>query len=101
MRIDSGNTCAGNGRTANWFSRGVIVTVDNESKGRNDTFFRVIKPVISDKEIKYIVEASRDGSSWFQISHVSIDRLSGNAIDWLIKEHGGTSYQCHLEPPKI
>ena len=53
MRIDSGNTCAGNGRTANWFSRGMIVTVDNESKGRDDTFFRVIKPVINDKEIEY------------------------------------------------
>ncbi|OMP89492.1 hypothetical protein BZP36_27580 [Raoultella terrigena] len=101
MRIDSGNTCAGNGRTANWFSRGVIVTVDNESKGRDDTFFRVIKPVINDKEIKYIVEVSRDGRSWFQISRVSINRLSGHAVDWLINEHGGISYQCHLEGPKI
>ncbi|WP_074423650.1 MULTISPECIES: hypothetical protein [Klebsiella pneumoniae complex] len=81
MRIDSGNTCAGNDRTANWFSRGVIVTVDNESKGRNDTFFGVIKPVINDEEIKYIVEASRDGSSWCKISHVSCDRISEHAVN--------------------
>ncbi|HCC2460355.1 TPA: hypothetical protein M4162_004087 [Klebsiella variicola] len=101
MRIDSGDTCAGNGRTANWFSRGVIVSVDNESQGRDDTLFRVIKPVINDKEIEYIVEASRDGESWYQISHVSIDRLSGHAIDWFINEHGGASYQCHLEGPRI
>jgi hypothetical protein len=101
MRVDSGNTCAGNNQTAKWFSAGVIVTVDEKSMGRDDTWFRVVKPTINDRKIEYTIEASRDRKAWFQISHVSINRLSGQAVDWLIREHGGTSYQCHVEGPKI
>ncbi|MFJ5378160.1 hypothetical protein ACIPSX_12520 [Pectobacterium sp. CHL-2024] len=101
IRADSGNTCAGNNQTAKWFSSAVIVTIDQESMGRDDTWFRVVKPTINDKEIEYMIEASRDRKSWFPISHVSINRLSGRAVDWFLKEHGGISYQCHVESPKI
>ncbi|HCT2142733.1 TPA: hypothetical protein OTQ49_000881 [Raoultella ornithinolytica] len=80
---------------------GVIVSVDNEPKGWDDTFFRVIKSVINVKEIEYIVEDSRDSKSWFQILHVSFNRLSVHVVNWLLTEHGGTSHQCRMDAPKI
>lgn len=101
MRAKSGNTCVKNGHTTTWFSEAVIVFIDGESQGRDDTWFRVMKPVINDKEIEYTIEASRDRKRWSAMSHVSINRISGQAVDWLIHEHGGTSYDCHLEMKKI
>lgn len=101
MRAKSGDTCVKNGRTTSWFSEAVIVYIDGESQGRDDTWFRVVKPVITDREIEYTIEASRDQKRWGIMSHVSINRISGQAVDWLINEHGGTSYECHLEGKKI
>ncbi|CAK9884242.1 MAG: hypothetical protein XXXJIFNMEKO3_00624 [Candidatus Erwinia impunctatus] len=101
MKTKSGNTCVTNGHISTWFSEGVIVSIDGESQGRDDTWFRVVKPVITNKEIEYTIEASRDNKYWGAISHVSINRVSGKAVDWFINEHGGTSYNCHLEGKKI
>lgn len=80
-----------------WFTESVIIMQNNESLGRDDTWFRVNRPTINDLRIEYTVEASRDKVNWIPQSHVTINRISGEAIDWAIYEHGGTSYQCHLE----
>lgn len=101
MKAQSGSTCVKNGLTTTWFSEAVIVSIDGESQGRDDTWFRVVKPVITDKEIEYTIEASRNRKNWGAMTHVSINRISGQAVDWLINEHGGTSYDCHLEGKKI
>jgi hypothetical protein len=101
MRIASGDSCVGNGQSATWFVEAVIVDIDGEPQGRDDTWFRVLSPTITDKKIEYKVEGSRDNKVWGLVSNVSINRLSGQAVDWLIGEHGGIAYRCHLEGRKI
>lgn len=101
IRADSGDTCVSNGQSTNWFTEAVIVDIDGQPQGRDDTWFRVVHPIITDKTIEYKIEGSRDNKTWGLVSHVSINRLSGQAVDWLIGEHGGISYQCHLEGRKI
>ncbi|HAU9271279.1 TPA: hypothetical protein JEX60_004233 [Escherichia coli] len=101
IRIDSGNACVADGKTTTWFTESVIIMQNNESLGRDDTWFRVNRPTINDLRIAYTVEASRDKVNWIPQSHVTINRISGESIDWAIYEHGGTSYQCHLEGKKI
>lgn len=49
MKAQSGSTCVKNGLTTTWFSEAGIVSIDGESQGRDDTWFRVVKPVITDK----------------------------------------------------
>ncbi|WP_261434754.1 hypothetical protein [Serratia ficaria] len=88
-------------QTTTWFTEAVIVDIDGESQGRDDTWFRVVNPTITDKKIEYKIEGSRDKKAWGLVSNVSINRLSGQAVDWLIGEHGGTAYKCHLEGRKI
>lgn len=101
MKAQTGNTCVKNGLTTTWFTEAVIVTVDGESMGRDDTWFRVARPTVNEREIEYTIEASRDKKQWIIMSRVSINRISGQAVDWLIREHGGTSYNCHLEGKKL
>lgn len=101
IRTDSGSSCVGNGKTTKWFTGAVIVDIDGENQGRDDTWFRVVNPTITDERIEYTIEATRDNKKWGDVSHVSINRLSGEAVDWLIGETGGTTYQCHLERKKI
>lgn len=43
-----------------WFTEAVIVDIDGESRGRDDTWFRVVHPTITDKSIEYKIEGSRD-----------------------------------------
>ncbi|MDE8557613.1 hypothetical protein [Pantoea vagans] len=101
MKNQSGSTCVKNGMTTIWFTEAVIVTIDGESLGRDDTWFKVARPIVNDKEIDYTIEASRDKKEWITMSKVSINRISGQAVDWFIREHGGTSYNCHLEGKKL
>ncbi|MFJ5387311.1 hypothetical protein [Pectobacterium sp. CHL-2024] len=101
MRVDSGDSCVSNGKKTTWLTGAVIVEIDGIPQGRDDTWFRVVKPAITDKKIEYVIEGSRDKKNWGMVSNVSINRLSGQAVDWFIGEHGGNSYQCHLEGPKI
>lgn len=101
MQVASGNSCVVSGQSTTWFVEAVIVDIDGEPQGRDDTWFRVVHPTITDKIIEYKIEGSRDKKIWGLVSNVSINRLSGQAVDWLIGEHGGTAYTCHLEGRKI
>ncbi|EJF32552.1 MULTISPECIES: hypothetical protein [Enterobacteriaceae] len=101
MQADKGSTCVGNGQTTQWMTEAVIVDIGGEPQGRDDTWFRVVQPVVNDKEIAYKIEGSRDQKTWGLVSNVEINRLTGGAVDWFVAEHGGTAYQCHLEGPKI
>jgi hypothetical protein len=88
-----------NGKSTSWFTEAVIVDIDGEPQGRDDTWFRVVHPIITDEKIEYVIEGSRDKKIG-GVSHVSINRLTGEAVDWFIADQGGTSYQCHLENEK-
>ena len=101
LRVDSGSSCVGNGKTTKWLTGAVIVDIDGVNQGRDDTWFRVKSPTITDERIEYTLEATRDNQKWGTVSHVTINRLSGQAVDWAIGEHGGTTYECHLEGKKI
>ncbi|HGN8755705.1 MULTISPECIES: hypothetical protein [Enterobacter cloacae complex] len=101
IRADAGNECVGNGQSTSWLTEAVIVDIDGKPQGRDDTWFRVVSPTITDKKIEYKIEGSRDKNTWGLVSNVTIDRLTGQAVDWLIGEHGGISYQCHVEGRKI
>jgi hypothetical protein len=101
LRVDAGNECVANGQSTTWFTEAVIVDIDGKPQGRDDTWFRVVRPTITDKKIEYKIEGSRDQKSWGLVSNVTINRLTGQGIDWLIGEHGGISYKCHIEGRKI
>ncbi|HGY1227816.1 TPA: hypothetical protein ACNUZL_001769 [Citrobacter farmeri] len=101
LRVDSGNECVGNGQSTSWFTEAVIVDIDGKPQGRDDTWFRVVRPTITDKKIEYKIEGSRDQKTWGLVSNVTINRLTGQGVDWLIGEHGGISYKCHTEGRKI
>lgn len=101
ISVDTGSSCVGNGKNTHWFSRAVIVDIDGVNQGRGETWFRVVNPTITEERIEYTIEATRDNKEWGAVSHVSINRLSGEAVDWFIGETGGTTYECHLEKKRI
>lgn len=101
MKSQSGSTSVRKRLTATWFSEAVIFSIDGGSQGRDDTWFKVTKPVLTENVIEYTIEASRAETSWDAISHASINRTSGQAANWFIKEHGSTSHDCHLEGKKL
>ncbi len=73
----------------------VIVTEDGESQGRDSTNFRVLKPIINDEQIEYTIEWSR-GQNWRPMQRVKINRLTGDAVSYFVRMHGGESYRCRL-----
>jgi hypothetical protein len=95
----SGNNCVGNGGRISWTGL-VIVTVDGKSEGRDSTSFRVNRPTVNRERLEYVIEWSR-GGAWKPMQSVKINRLSGEAVSYWINEHGGDSYQCHLEQRKL
>ena len=95
----SGQNCVTNGGRISWTGL-VIVTIDGESQGRDSTSFRVQNPVINNKLIEYTIEWSRN-SSWEPMQRVKINRLSGDAVSYFIKLHGGEPHQCRLEKRKL
>jgi len=101
IRVDEGDECVGNEQSTSWLTKAVIVDIDGIPQGRDDTWFRVVRPTITDKKIEYKIEGSRDKKAWGLVSNVTINRLTGQGIDWLIGEHGGISYKCHTEGRKI
>jgi hypothetical protein len=95
----SGKNCVTDGGRISWTGL-VIVSTDGDSQGRDSTFFRVNRPVVTDELLEYVIEWTRD-SVWRPLQHVSINRLSGEAVSYFVTMHGGDSYQCHLEKRKI
>jgi hypothetical protein len=90
----SGTNCVDNGGNAHWTGL-VIVTEDGESRGRDSTNFRVLKPLVTDEQIAYTIEWSR-GDAWRPMQRVTIDRLTGVAVSYFVSMHGGESFQCRL-----
>ncbi|HEI9728020.1 TPA: hypothetical protein SLN40_004934 [Serratia marcescens] len=101
IQVDEGDECVGNEQSTSWLTKAVIVDIDGVPQGRDDTWFRVVRPTITDKKIEYKIEGSRDNKAWGLVTNVTINRLTGQGIDWLIGEHGGISYKCHTEGRKI
>ncbi len=101
IRVDEGDECVGNEQSSSWLTKAVIVDIDGIPQGRDDTWFRVVRPTITDKKIEYEIEGSRDKKAWGLVSNVTINRLTGQGIDWLIGEHEGISYKCHTEGRKF
>lgn len=95
----SGQNCVRDGGRISWTGL-VIVTMDSQSQGRDSTSFRVVSPVVNNERLEYTIEWSRD-SDWKPMQIVKINRLSGGAVSWLVTQHGGESYQCHLEGRKL
>mgnify|MGYP000961206095 CR=1 FL=1 len=90
----SGKNCGPNGKDMHWTGL-VIVTEDGESQGRDSTNFRVLKPIINDEQIEYTIEWSR-GQNWRPMQRVKINRLTGDAVSYFVRMHGGESYRCRL-----
>ncbi|WP_275076888.1 hypothetical protein [Providencia rettgeri] len=88
----SGNNCVKNGKTSKW-TGAIIVWEDGVSQGRDSTNFRVVSPIINGDSIQYRIEWSRD-DEWRTMQHVSVNRLTGDAVSYFVNEHGGESYQC-------
>ena len=88
----SGSNCVANGKNVRWTGL-VIVSEDDESQGRDSTNFRVLKPTVNSNNIEYIIEWSR-GIEWRPMQHVAINRLTGIAVSYFVREHGGETYQC-------
>lgn len=101
IQVDEGDECVGNEQSTSWLTKAVIADIDGVPQGRDDTWFRVVRPTITDKKIEYKIEGSRDNKAWGLVTNVTINRLTGQGIDWLIGEHGGISYKCHTEGRKI
>lgn len=89
----SGKNCVANGKSISWTGL-VIVDEDGESQGRDSTKFRVAKPTVNESAIQYTIEWSR-GEEWRPMQNVAINRLTGGAVSYYVREHGGESYQCH------
>jgi hypothetical protein len=88
----SGENCVANGKNITWTGL-VIVSEDQESQGRDSTRFRVSKPTVNSNNIEYTIEWSR-GGSWRPMQHVGLNRLTGVAVSYFVREHGGETYQC-------
>jgi hypothetical protein len=67
---------------------------------RDSTSFRVNRPIVNKELLDYVIEWPR-GGAWKPMQSVEINRLSGEAVSFLINEHGGDSYQCQLEQRKL
>lgn len=88
----SGSNCVADGKNTSWTGL-VIVWEDGESEGRDSTNFRVVKPIVNESNITYMIEWSR-GSAWRPMQRVTINRLTGVAVSYFVREHGGETYQC-------
>ena len=88
----SGSNCVANGKNTHWTGL-VIVSEDDESQGRDSTNFHVSKPTVNENNIEYTIEWSR-GAAWRPMQHVAINRLTGVAVSYFVREHGGETYQC-------
>lgn len=88
----SGSNCVANGKNVRWTGM-VIVSEDAESQGRDSTNFRVSNPTVNENNIDYIIEWSR-GADWRPMQHVAINRLTGVAVSYFVREHGGETYRC-------
>lgn len=88
----SGSNCVADGKNTRWTGL-VIVWEDDESQGRDSTEFRVVKPIVNESNITYMIEWSR-GGAWRPMQHVTINRLTGVAVSYFVREHGGETYQC-------
>lgn len=88
----SGSNCVANGKNIRWAGL-VIVSEDDESQGRDSTNFRVSKPTVNENNIEYTIEWSR-GAKWRPMQHVAINRLTGAAVSYFVREHGGEHYRC-------
>ena len=88
----SGSNCVANGKNTHWTGL-VIVSEDDESQGRDSTNFHVSKPTVNENNIEYTIEWSR-GVDWRPMQHVAINRLTGVAVSYFVREHGGETYQC-------
>lgn len=88
----SGENCVANGKSISWTGL-IIVSEDSESLGRDSTNFRVSKPSVNESSIQYTIEWSR-GDEWRPMQKVAINRLTGTAVSYYVREHGGDTYQC-------
>ena len=95
----SGNNCVANDGRITWTGT-VIVSVDGESQGRDATNFQVSRPILNADSIEYKIEWTR-GATWKLMQDVKINRLSGQAVSYLVTMHGGESYRCNLEHRKL
>jgi hypothetical protein len=94
-----GQNCVRNGGSIEW--RGVvIVTIGEESQGRNDTVFRVPNAVVTKERLEYTIEWSR-GAGWHPMQHVSINRLTGVGVNYFVDMHGGDTMHCRSVEKKI
>jgi hypothetical protein len=88
----SGSNCVANGKNIRWTGL-VIVSEDDQSQGRDSTDFLVSKPIVNEDNIEYIIQWSR-GGAWRPMQRVAINRLTGVAVSYFVREHGGETYQC-------
>ncbi len=94
-----GNSCVKNGGQASW-SGVALIFQNGESFGRDDTDFRVTDVVLSNEAIQYHIEWGR-GGKWRTLQRISINRLDGSGVSWLVGEHGGDSLECKAGPMKF
>jgi len=91
----AGKNCVSSGGSTSWTGL-LLLVVDGESKGRGNTNFRVVKPVIDEDYIDYTIEWTRNGN-WAPMKKVHINRVSGAAVSYFVTMHGGESFQCKLK----
>ena len=94
-----GNNCLDRLGNAQWKAI-VIVMQNGESQGRDETDFRVKNAKVTDQQIEYSIEWRRDGD-WKLLQRVSVNRLTGEGVDWFVDEHGGTPIQCQAKKQKF
>jgi hypothetical protein len=94
-----GQNCVRNGGAIQWQGV-VIVSMDGESQGRDDTTFRVRKPVVTDERLEYVIEWTRS-NDWRPMQHVSINRLTGVGVSYFVTMHGGDTMNCHIAAKKL
>jgi hypothetical protein len=95
----AGQNCVADRGRISWKGT-VVVSIDGASQGRDATDFRVVSPVVNRERLEYVIEWKR-GSAWRPMQKVAINRLSGEAVSYFVTLHGGESYQCLLERPKL
>ncbi|NBW68322.1 MAG: hypothetical protein EBR47_06460 [Betaproteobacteria bacterium] len=93
------NCVVRNGERIHWEAI-LIMFIDGQSVGRDDTYFRVDKPTVSSELISYQIMWRRS-QDWRLLQNIHINRLTGKAISYFTDEHGGESYDCRLEKRKI
>ena len=94
-----GNNCLDRLGNAQW--RAIVIIMQNgESQGRDETEFRVSNAKVTDQQIEYAIEWRR-GGAWQLLQRVSVNRLTGEGVDWFVDEHGGTPIQCQARKQKF